>query len=407
MNWELSAAPYLPIHRRRLWRRRALVAAAVLAIAVPLYLYQRHVAAESVGARVFDDVEASVAQAYYDPSYHGVAWPSVASSYRAMVEDAPDVSARYVALRRMLSTLGDSHTTAFSPLEVESAERRADAGVSGVFVAALDGQRVVTAVAARSPARRAGVRKGDVIVSGDEAAGTPGTLRALTIRDPISGVARRVVLRLAPAALVDDPRGPQVDWDVVAPGVGYLRIGSFPEAIDDVLGWAMQEVGREPALVLDLRSNPGGMLDAVDATAGIFLPKGALVVTGWRRSHWFGPQRFTATGDAGYRYAGRLYVLVDGSSESGAETLAAALQSYRRATLVGVRSAGKVMGVDLQEPLPDGGLLRVATLDMIAPSGVRLEGVGVHPDVMVDRSAADIARGIDPQLRTAIALARL
>jgi C-terminal processing protease CtpA/Prc len=101
-----------------------------------------------------------------------------------------------------------------------------------------------------------------------------------------------------------------------------------------------------------------------------------------------------------------LYVLVDGSSESGAETLAAALQSYHRATIVGVKTAGKVMGVDLEEPLADGGLLRVATLDMIAPNGVRLEGRGVKPDVVVVRTARDVARGVDPQLRTAIRLAQ-
>ncbi|HXW77076.1 MAG TPA: hypothetical protein VEJ20_06685, partial [Candidatus Eremiobacteraceae bacterium] len=69
--------------------------------------------------------------------------------------------------------------------------------------------------------------------------------------------------------------------------------------------------------------------------------------------------------------------------------------------------AGKVMGVDLEEPLPDGGLLRVATLDMYAPNGIRLEGRGVTPDIVVVRTPADVERGVDPQLRTAIHLAEL
>lgn len=406
MNWELSATPYLPIHRRRVRRQRILIAIIALVIAVPAYLYYRHVAQESLGARVFDEVESSVAQAYYDPTYNGHVWQTVAAHYKPLIVGAQDVQARYDALHEMLAVLGDSHTIAFSPIEVDRIDRRPDAGVSGALVSPIDGRQVVTAISNRSPAQRAGIHRGDIVVSAELEDGPAGALRHYTLRDPITANVRHVSLRLAPSVLVDDPRGPDVDWDVAAPGVGYLRIGSFPEAIDDVLGWAMQEVGKEPALVLDLRSNPGGMLDAVDDTAGMFLPKGSLVVTGWRRVHWFGPQRFLASDAAGVHYAGVLIVLVDGSSESGAETLAASLQSYHRATVVGVKTAGKVMGVDLEQPLADGGLLRVATLDMIAPTGVRLEGRGVTPDVVVVRTPQDVARGVDPQLRAAIALAQ-
>ena len=152
VNWELSAAPYLPIHRRRLWRRRIAIIAVALVIGVPSYLYYRHVSQESLGRRVFDDVESSVAAAYYDPSYHGVAWPAVAARFRPLVENARDSAARYSALRQMLSALGDSHTMAFSPLEVDGVERRPDVGVSGAIVGPLSGRRVVVAVAPRSPA---------------------------------------------------------------------------------------------------------------------------------------------------------------------------------------------------------------------------------------------------------------
>src|SRR5579863_8765950 len=152
MNWELSAAPYLPIHRRRLRRKRVAFALVALAIAIPAFLYYRHVRSESMGARVFDDVESSIAQAYYDPSYHGLAWSSVADRYRPLVVDAPDATARYDALREMLSVLGDSHTMAFSPLEVDRIERRPDAGVSGALISPIDGESVVTAVASHSPA---------------------------------------------------------------------------------------------------------------------------------------------------------------------------------------------------------------------------------------------------------------
>ncbi|HXW76105.1 MAG TPA: hypothetical protein VEJ20_01715, partial [Candidatus Eremiobacteraceae bacterium] len=118
MNWELNAAPYLPILRRRVWRRRIGVALLIAAVLAPVLWYRHVLAKESIGTRVFDDVNAAVADSYYDPGFHGLSWVATAAHYRDEVENAPDPAARYDALRRMLAALGDSHTAAFSPLEL-------------------------------------------------------------------------------------------------------------------------------------------------------------------------------------------------------------------------------------------------------------------------------------------------
>lgn len=318
-DWESSSVPYRPIQRRRLLRRRVVTLLAVAALAIPYLLYTQHKNAQPLGERVFDEVVSTVSLRYYDASYHGVPWRALTQRYRAHVVNAPTVAARYRALRAMLAALHDSHTAVYSPDDL----------------------------------RPLGEVK------------TPRDTRASA--------------RVLQAASL----GPDIDWKTIAPGVGYVRIASFPDSIDSVLGWALTDLGRDRALVLDLRGNPGGLVDSVDAVAGAFLPEGSLISTGTRRYHFFGSQRFTARDAIGVRYSGRLVVLVDHDSRSGAESLARALQYYHRATIVGKRTAGKVLGVDVEITLDDGGLLRVATLDMRAPDGQRLEGRGVTPDLLV------------------------
>jgi len=191
-----------------------------------------------------------------------------------------------------------------------------------------------------------------------------------------------------------DSRAPTITWRDLTPRVGYVRIASFPDNLSTAIGWALEIEGRKPALILDLRGNPGGQVSSVDAAAGAFLPRGALISTATGRWPAFESYSFTADASTGTAYRGNVVVLVDSATSSGAETLARALQFYRRATIVGTRTAGKVMGVDAEVPLADGGLLRVATMDIRGPDGRPLERRGVFPD--------DVANGDAVQLRTAL-----
>jgi len=331
MDWENSAEPYRPIRRRLLLRRRILIAAMIALIVIPYLIVRRERAAEPVGERMVDQIASIIAVRYYDPNFHGVDWRSVVAHYRPLVARAPTRAARYELLKRMVAALDDSHTAVFSPTDLARAEPNRQAVVS------------------RTTARAASS-------ADDQSLGS---------------------------------------WGEAAPGIGYLRLEAFPDSIGPELQIAMAAIGRYPALVLDLRHNPGGLVESVDTVAGVFLPTGTLISTGLRRFHPFGAQRFTAIETPGISYRGKLAVVVDGTTQSGAESLAKALQFYRRAVVVGSRTAGKVLGVDVEVPLEDGGLLRVATLDMFGPDGKRLEGTGVAPDVVVKEPGR--------QLRAAIA----
>jgi C-terminal processing protease CtpA/Prc len=317
VNWELSAVPYWPIHRRRVLRQRLLACAIAVAVFVPAVTIRARLAAEPIGEKVFDTVSSTITYRYFDANFRGVAWNSVIAEYRPLVENAPSTAQRYALLRGMLERLGDSHTAIFSPLELRDSMANAD-------------------------------------------------------------------------------RSTSVTWHDLTPDIGYVKIGSFPDKMAEAIGWALQREGGRAGLVLDLRGNPGGIVDSVDATAGAFLPAGTLLSTAQGRWHFLGVRRFTADRATGVNYRGPLVVLVDGETASGAETLARALQYYHRATIVGTQTAGKVMGVEVEMPLADGGLLRVATLDVAGPDGRRLEGSGVDPDV----SAATPAQ----QMQTALAL---
>ena len=317
MNWELSAVPYWPIHRRRVLRQRLFACAIAVAVFVPALTIRARLEAEPIGERVFDTVSSTISYRYFDANFRGVAWNSVIAAYRPLVVNAPTTTKRYALLRDMLDRLGDSHTAVFSPLELRT-------GVANV------------------------------------------------------------------------DRTNSVTWRDLTPTVGYVKIGSFPDKLAEAIGWALEREGDHAGLVLDLRGNPGGLVDSVDATAGAFLPPGTLLSSAQGRWHFLGVRRFEADGQAGVDYHGPLVVLVDAATSSGAETLARALQFYHRATIVGTHTAGKVMGVEVEMPLADGGLLRVATLDVAGPDGRRLEGRGVVPDVLVADRAA--------QMRAALAI---
>ena len=401
MDFESAAVPYLPIRRRKLMRQRFLIAVVLAALIASVVLTRHHIASEPIGERVFNEVATTVSVRYYDRAFHGLDWSSIVDEYRRKVAAAPNESERYHLLAQMLARLGDSHTAVFSPSEVGRVQDQVAQALGAAFVT-LGRDRVVVRVAPRSPAATAGLRPG-LIVAEQGGADAHAAMHAFTVRDPVSGRTWKTRLRLVNSGLYDQVEQADVDWGTAAPGVGYLRMGSFPNDIAEELGWAVSDVSGHRAMVLDLRGNPGGLIDAVDATAGIFLPPGTLVVSGTGRYHFLGSRRFIATGDAQVHYKGRVAVLVDANSESGAEALASALQIYHRALIVGEPTAKHVLGVEVEQPLSDGGLLRVATLDMRDANGEQLEGKGVTPDIIVSRTPADVARGRDPQLQTAIA----
>jgi carboxyl-terminal processing protease len=298
---------------------------------------------------------------------------------------------------------GDRFTEYFSPESLESFNQQIEGRFSGVGLSVVPverGLRVVQ-VFPRSPADKAGIEAGDTIVAvnGDSIAGESsneatkkikgpeGTEVTLGVRDARSGEVRQVDLVRAEVALPNvSSRVERVDGR----RLGYVRMLSFSEGVHALLADAVRKVQREGAegIVLDLRHNPGGLLDEAVLSASLFLPEDRVVVSTESRTQGSSVHR-TLGGTLPKR---PIVVLIDRGTASAAEILAAALADDAGAPVVGTRSYGK--GVFQEEKgLANGGALKLTVGEYFTPDGVNLaRSHGIHPDVKVSddpETAAD------------------
>jgi carboxyl-terminal processing protease len=288
----------------------------------------------------------------------------------------------------------DRFTEYFSPENLESFNQQIEGRFSGIglSVSTVKQGLRVEQVFPGSPAAEAGIRIGEVIVSVDgksiggesstEATkrikGPEGTKVTVGVLDPKTKKVRRLTLTRAEVSL------PNVSHKLETVGgkkLGYVRMLSFSESSSALLKRAVAKVEHEGAegIVVDLRHNPGGLLEEAVLSASIFLPKGEVVVT--TRSRTQGDSTHETVG--GNLPPKPLVVLVDGGTASAAEILTAALVDDGGATTVGETTYGK--GVFQEEhSLANGGALKMTVGEYFTPDGENLARThGIHPDVKV------------------------
>jgi len=324
----------------------------------------------------------------------------------------------YAAIRGMTDAFNDSHTGFLTPEQNDERRQRqrGQAGFTGVGIVLLqkDDRFYVWTLIPGGPAEAAGVHEFDRIlkVNGISTGG-------MTV-DQVSGMVRGpagtlVTLTLARAGSAEPLAIPITRAPIVVPsifksdlldgGVGYIRLYQFVErtgadvraAVGRLLGQGMR------ALVLDLRGNSGGYLTELNRVLNTLLPPGTPV---YMEMHQGGRVQVVRTAQVPLLPPSMpLVVLIDGSSASAAELLAAAIQENHRGKLVGEKTAGAVEASVIID-LSDGSALSVTTFRLATGSGMRLEGRGVQPDVPSELTAADLDAGRDRQLGTAVQLAR-
>jgi carboxyl-terminal processing protease len=311
--------------------------------------------------------------------------------YRPVGETELSNSSLQGMVRGLRQRHGDRFTEYFSPESLASFNQAIEGRFSGVGISVVPVKRGLRAVQVfhRSPADKAGIEVGDTIVSvnGDSIAGESsgeatdkikgpeGTEVTIGVRDAKSGKVRQVHLIRAEVALPNvSGRVEKIDGHEL----GYVRMLSFSEGVHALLANAVRKVEREGAegIMLDLRGNPGGLLDEAVLSASLFLPEGEVVVSTESRTQGSSVHK-TVGGTLPKR---PIVVLIDRGTASAAEILAAALADDTGAPVVGTRSYGK--GVFQEEKgLANGGALKLTVGEYFTPDGVNLaRSHGIHPD---------------------------
>jgi carboxyl-terminal processing protease len=288
----------------------------------------------------------------------------------------------------------DTHSTFLSDDEFQDMEVTTSGAYSGIGVevaAAKDGVSITHRMPG-SPAEHAGLRAGDTIVRIDGVAVDPANVNAaidrmrgaegsvihLRVRRAGSPAPLQFAIRRAEVRLVS------VEAERLTPDYGYLRITSFTDSTADELEDAVARLEHGAAhplkgFVIDLRNNPGGVLDSAVRVADDFLDSGTIVSARGRTDE--ATFRVAATpGDISH--GAHLIVVVNGGSASAAEVLAAALHDNGRATLVGRRTYGKGT-VQTIMPMAYGTALKITTSRYFTPAGVCINGIGIVPDVLL------------------------
>ena len=321
----------------------------------------------------------------------GEAWDTIQQDY--VDQKALDTQqVTYGAIGGMVDALGDTgHSRFLTPQMVQQQHNDLQGQYEGIgaYMEVKDGHIVVSAPMDGSPAQRAGLRPGDIIlkVDGQNVADLPldevvarilgpaGTQVTLTILDPKTGNMRDVTLQRAKITVEN------VSWQQL-PGttVAHVRIAAFSKGVTQDLKRALAGVQRQEmtGLVLDLRSNPGGLLNEAVGVASQFLGEGNVLLVKDAK----GNTTHVPVQSGGVALDIPIVVLVDQGTASAAEIVTGALQDAGRATVVGETTFGT--GTVLQEfPLSDGSVLLLATQEWLTPKGRVIWHQGLEPDTTV------------------------
>ncbi len=372
------------------------------------------------GLLVFAAIAAVFAGGYYfgsrqtvnagSPGSFDELWTVRGMLERTFIGELPtDQKQAWGATHGMVAAYGDPYTVFVEPAprEMERDELAGHFGGIGAYLGRDEQGRMAITVMRDRPAAKAGVQDKDVLLAVDETEITP----AMTVEEVVAlirgdeGTEVQLKLLRPPATepftvkvkreRVDTP---SVEWRVLdeAKHTGYVRIAIFGERTADELRKGIEELNNQGVtkLVVDLRGNGGGLVDAATDIASQFVRDGNVLLEvkrgGQERYYPVKPMRSAAQD-------WELVVLTDGGTASASEIVSGALRDHGRAVLIGEKTYGKGSVQEVHE-FPDGSSLHVTVARWLTPDRNQIDGTGLQPDVQVGLSDDDRQNGRDPQL---------
>ena len=360
-------------------------------------------------AELYDNVWNLISTKYVDVSDNGQIWGKWRKKYKDQLKTPEDA---YVAIETMLSSLNDPYTRFLDPKEFaeETSSIKGSLKGIGIQIGMKDGNLVVIEPIVGSPAEKAGLLTDDRIIeiNGKSTKGISIDKAAEQIRGEIGTIVELLVKRkdLAPIKFEVTRAEIEVKAVTVKPPIAYkiptdiqyIRLSSFisknaSNEIRDILVKSRDKKG----YILDLRSNPGGLLSNSVLMARMFLsPSNAIVSTVDRYGY-----KDTIKSGGGKITNKPLVVLINKGSASASEIFSGAMKDHHRATIVGEQSFGKGLVQEINK-LPDGAGINITIQRYLTPDGEDIHKKGITPDVVVKLTEENIKNKDDVQLKEAI-----
>jgi carboxyl-terminal processing protease len=330
------------------------------------------------------------------PSEFATFWEAWNFLNKEFYGDLPADSDRvYGAVRGMVASFGDPNTAFIDPTRAAVMQENISGSFEGIGATIrLDeaGRLVVVDPIPGRPAFKAGLRPDDIVldVDGQSIENLSLYESVLLIRGPAGTEVVLTVFR----------EGELEPFDMLENNIGYIQLTQFSHGASDLITEAADELFEQGAesLILDLRSNPGGLLSEAVSVSSLFIDKGPVVIERLKGGE---DKNFNAEHGLKLKKDVPLVVMVNGGSASASEIVAGAVQDVERGVVIGAQSFGKG-SVQLPHSLSDGSELRVTIAEWLTPSGRQIHGEGITPDIVVEMTIEDFEQELDPQLDAAL-----